>query len=183
MVVYAAPSRQATRAARPFVLVLVGMPGSGKSFFATRLESSSGRAFVRINQDSLGTRGKCEEMARRVLAEGRVAVIDRCNFDVDQRATWIGIAREMRVDCECVVFHYDKDVCISRCAQRRGHETIHPSKAAGVVSVMFGKYRPPTPRSRRDGHVQCVGERFLRLEHVASFNEADRLAQSYLTRG
>ena len=42
----------------------------------------------------------------------------------------INIAKEKGVHCECVVFLTgDKDVCISRCQQRTGHETLHPSKA------------------------------------------------------
>eukprot|EP00571_Detonula_confervacea_P008530 CAMPEP_0172315962 /NCGR_PEP_ID=MMETSP1058-20130122/26807_1 /TAXON_ID=83371 /ORGANISM="Detonula confervacea, Strain CCMP 353" /LENGTH=220 /DNA_ID=CAMNT_0013030171 /DNA_START=43 /DNA_END=705 /DNA_ORIENTATION=+ len=183
-VVYSPLSRQSPqqggeRAFRPFVLVLVGIPGSGKSNFASRLEKSS--MFLRINQDSLGTRRKCEALARRALAEGKVAVIDRCNFDLEQRSTWIAIAREKGVHCECIIFDYDKDVCITRCKQRKGHETLHPSKAPGVVSLLAKKFRPPVSRGRNGGNVQCLGgEAFRRLERVSSFNMADNLAESYL---
>jgi len=40
------------------------------------------------------------------------------------------MARENNVDVHCVVFDTgDRDVYISRCQQRNGHETVHPSKA------------------------------------------------------
>ena len=42
--------RQSAKASSPFVLVLVGLPGSGKSYFASRLETAEPR-FVRVNQD------------------------------------------------------------------------------------------------------------------------------------
>ena len=41
---------QSATASSPFVLVLVGLPGSGKSSFASRLETADPR-FVRVNQD------------------------------------------------------------------------------------------------------------------------------------
>ena len=83
-------------AEQPFVLILVGLPGSGKSHFASRLEEKSAR-FVRINQDVLGDRPACEKLARSVLADGKIAVIDRCNFDVKQKKKWVHIANEKGV--------------------------------------------------------------------------------------
>ena len=68
---------------RPFVLVLVGIPGSGKSHFAERLANAGPERFVRVSQDVLGTRKKCEARARRALAEGKVAVIDRVSAFAD----------------------------------------------------------------------------------------------------
>mmetsp|Transcript_84 Transcript_84/g.182 ORF Transcript_84/g.182 Transcript_84/m.182 type:complete len:216 (-) Transcript_84:165-812(-) len=185
VVVYSSPQRSPGRGGRafqPFVLVLVGIPGSGKSHFASRLENSMPGNFVRINQDSLGTRRKCETLARRTLAEGKVAVIDRCNFDFAQRKTWIDMAEKEKVHCECIVFQFEKDVCIARCQQRRNHETIHPSKAAGVVTFLAKQFYPPVPSVRNNGgHVECSGgERFHRLERVSSFNMADNLVESYL---
>ena len=42
----------------------------------------------------------------------------------------INIANEKGVNAHCIVFLTgDKDICISRCQQRTGHETLHPSKA------------------------------------------------------
>jgi hypothetical protein len=46
--------------------------------------------WVRINQDDVGSRSACETMSRRALLDGRDVVIDRCNFDVAQRAHWVG---------------------------------------------------------------------------------------------
>ncbi|KAL3767513.1 hypothetical protein ACHAWU_000176 [Discostella pseudostelligera] len=168
---------------RPFILLLVGIPGSGKSTFASNLERNW--KFVRINQDKLGNRHACEDLARKVLADGKIAVIDRCNFDVAQRETWMKIASENRVQCECIVFMHHKEDCIRRCQMRRGHETIRPNEAGMVVSKMARLFRPPIPLRdmSRWGYVQCSnGERFRRLEFISSFQQADALADSYLRR-
>lgn len=58
-------------AEQPFVLILVGLLGSGKSHFASRLEEKSAR-FIRINQDVLGDRPACEKLARSVLEDGKL---------------------------------------------------------------------------------------------------------------
>ena len=172
-------------AEQPFVLILVGLPGSGKSHFASRLEEKSAR-FVRINQDVLGDRPACEKLARSVLADGKIAVIDRCNFDVKQRKKWVQIANEKGVQCECIIFNHDKDECIKRCQMRIGHETVRPDDAARVVSAMAKDFRPPAPipKSKSEkGEVQCSGgERFRRLENVSTFKKADGLADKYLGR-
>ena len=126
-----APPRQRASSARdPFVLILVGIPGSGKSHFAEGLVAASAN-FRRINQDRLKTRKKCEAMALKALAEGKVAVIDRCNFNAEQRKTWVDIAKKQNVNVECVVFTAERDECIARCQKRRNHETLHPSKVVG----------------------------------------------------
>lgn len=212
------------RPRRPLVLLLVGIPGSGKSHFASRLEAGSSsnhrrhggspsspphgtgrrttaRLFVRVNQDALGSRRRCEDVARSALAGGGgnndassvAVVIDRCNFDADQRRTWIDMAHEMEADVECVIFDFDRDVCIERCRRRRGHETIRPSEAAMIVSRMAGSFRPPVPLppppsrdydDEEDGSaVRCRGgERFRRLSRVSSFRTSDDLVEYYLGR-
>ena len=127
---------------------------------------------MRINQDVLKTRKKCEALARKTLEARKVAVIDRSNFNVDQRKTWVDMAKENNVRCECIVFETgNKDVYISRCQQRKGHETVHPSKAAAVVAMMSRQFMPPVVRG---------GEKFHRLENVDTFNMADSLSRSYL---
>ena len=101
-------------------------------------------------------------------------VIDRCNFNNQQRQLWIELAHEMKLDCECVIFDYATDACITRCQQRTrtNHETIHhPSDAVKVVSMMAKLFRPPTS-----------GEKYKLLSRVTSFQEADALADRYLAR-
>ena len=74
--------------------LLVGAPGSGKSTLCLELERTTCGPLVRISQDDLGSRKACERLAQRSLKQRRSVIIDRCNFDAQQRSTWLTIARQ-----------------------------------------------------------------------------------------
>ncbi len=82
----------------PFMVLLVGLPGSGKSTFSQSLVASMPNKFCRINQDELKTRPKCEKKLKQVLSVSPTRrlcpIIDRCNFDGKQRSTWYRLAEE-----------------------------------------------------------------------------------------
>ena len=85
---------QKQRPAALHVVVLVGAPGSGKSTLCLELERTTCGPLVRISQDDLGSRKACERLAQRSLKQRRSVIIDRCNFDAQQRSTWLTIARQ-----------------------------------------------------------------------------------------
>ena len=134
------------------MILLVGIPGSGKSTFAKMLTKLQPSKYVRINQDELGNRRECERLCRNALARGKVPIIDRCNFDLSQRRHFLSIAIEARVPVDCVVFCYPADVCVARCLDRQGHETITRSNAAGVVRRMERQFSPPVPNSQQESY-------------------------------
>lgn len=81
----------------PILLLLVGLPGSGKSTFARRLPSS---AWLVVNQDTIhdghpGSRKQCLTAAREGLREGRHVCIDRTNMTVEQRGDFLLLASEV----------------------------------------------------------------------------------------
>ncbi|MGK3755740.1 MAG: putative kinase [Bacillariaceae sp.] len=108
----------------PFMVICVGLPGSGKSTFSRSLIKSNPNKFGRINQDELKTRQKCERKVKKMLSPSTSSssattttttlddsssqsqsiqqqqqrqlcpIIDRCNFDMTQRSTWYRLAEE-----------------------------------------------------------------------------------------
>ncbi|KAL7468296.1 hypothetical protein ACHAXS_008517, partial [Conticribra weissflogii] len=175
---------------KPFVLVLVGLPGSGKSTFSIKLENAMPWKYTRVNQDKLGNRKACEQLTRDVLSMGKVAVIDRSNFDAQQRQNWSGIAKEAGVPCDCVVFSFQKDVCVRRCEQRRNHETVKAHMAREVVNRMASQFRPPVPLEKKgifnNGKhhyiVKCKGgEEYRSVQYVSSITEVDELVMRFTT--
>jgi len=151
-----------------FILLLVGIPGSGKSTFANKLESGNSSKFVSINQDKLKTRKKCLNVCLRALQEGKVPVIDRCNFDQDQRQYFLDIALNANIPVDCIVFDYTKEECLRRCIERIGHPNINKQNARGVISLMTKNFEVP-----------LHNETYRNLTTVTSYEEADNVALKY----
>ena len=93
-----------------YIIILCGIPGSGKSEFAEKLCRLNPLKFARVSQDVLGSRKKCENACRQSLRDGRIPIIDRCNFDSSQRIHFLSIAAEHKVAVDCIVFQYSRQV-------------------------------------------------------------------------
>jgi predicted kinase len=136
---------------KPFVLLLAGLPGSGKSTLSEQLMNATSK-YVHVNQDTLGSRPKCITAVRTAVLAGKVPIIDRCNFNAKQRRYFIDLAKELggcAVHC-VVLVHVDRAQCLHRCQQRRGHPTLPPSEAAKVIGFVKKDWRLPTEKEGID---------------------------------
>jgi len=157
----------------PSMIILIGIPASGKSTFASMLDKSSGKVFARINQDELKTRAKCERACREALANGLSPVIDRCNFSPDQREHFLAIARESNVPCDCVIFKYPLEDCILRAEERSYHETLSRENARGVCMHMHKQLVLPSEETDLEFYRQ--------IHTVTSFRESNAIFAKYLS--
>lgn len=130
----------------PFILLLAGLPGSGKSTFSKKLEELLPNQFVHINQDNLGNRHRCLSAATSALQAGKSPVIDRCNQDRTQRSHWIELARSFNCPIDCIVLDVPPHICLARCQRRRNHPTIAPDMANAVVSRVAREFVWPTKK-------------------------------------
>ena len=133
-----------TRPVAVRMVVLVGFPGSGKSFVA---ELFRRRGWVIVNQDELGDRRKCEHAAHRALNSGRSVLIDRTNIDDLQRSHWLKIASACRVPTAAtaaVFLDVDIDTCKARVLSRLGHPTLKAEQSSmSVVDRFVSALKPP----------------------------------------
>ncbi|KAI8442524.1 hypothetical protein MSG28_006001, partial [Choristoneura fumiferana] len=83
------------------ILVLVGYPGSGKSFIAKQIETKSQHKYVAVCRDVLGSWQKCAAEAKKLLQQGKSVIVDSTNPDVESRGRWTSLAKEMNVECRC----------------------------------------------------------------------------------
>ncbi|GMH97036.1 hypothetical protein TrST_g5962 [Triparma strigata] len=120
------------------IVILIGIPGSGKSTFASSLPPS---AFVTVNQDVLKTRLKCEKLCRStLLSTSKIPVIDRTNITFDQRNHWYKIAHEFSAHCFLINFEVDVQTCRERCYARKDHPTLNTASAINTVTgIMNGQ--------------------------------------------
>ncbi|EGG06316.1 uncharacterized protein MELLADRAFT_106856 [Melampsora larici-populina 98AG31] len=142
------------------MLILCGLVGSGKSTFANAVVSFDS-SYVRISQDVLGTRQECERITRRSLREGLSVIIDRQNFDLQQRSKWIQIGLEYRreshrfVTIDLIEFNTPVLECSNRLNVRTDHETLkNVNEAQGILRLGIKNWVPPHPSEGYERHLQ-----------------------------
>ncbi|MEW5300925.1 MAG: hypothetical protein WDW36_003816 [Sanguina aurantia] len=138
------------------MLLLVGPPGSGKSTLSASLVQRSSLSWAVVNQDTIkggspGTRKQCLSAARRALSSGDCCVIDRCNFDPDQRGDFLQLAASMHVPVHAVLLNLPVEVCVQRAVGRINHPSkVHGPMAVGIVRNVFNQIRAAGPPSAQE---------------------------------
>lgn len=119
--------------------ILVGPPGSGKTTMAKNMISD-----LRISQDDMGKEGHMRYFLQ-AIADGDDIVIDRLNFNKEQRQKYLAPAKANGYVIRIVVLHVDSKTCMSRMLMRQGHPTIQDEKAArSALHTFHSKYERPT---------------------------------------
>ena len=165
--------RAGRRKSAPRTVVLVGLPGSGKSTFAAALARHGGDrapgAWAVASQDDLGRRA-CVQLVGRSAGRRRL-VLDRCNVSAAERREWVrGLMHAPQPnDVACVYFEADVDACIARVAAHEDHPTIPRGHGEGIVRSFASRLEPPT-----------VDEGlYARVEVVRSREDADALLRRW----
>lgn len=90
------------------MIIMIGMPGSGKSYITTKIKSyittkiDYNYQIQIINQDLLKTKSKCLKITDSLLASGESLIIDRTNPSIDQRKIFIDQAKKYAYQITCI---------------------------------------------------------------------------------
>ncbi|WVO13781.1 hypothetical protein L204_101403 [Cryptococcus depauperatus] len=173
------------------LLILAGLPGSGKTTFSealirlsplTALENTSSdnacatkhnlatnkRLWIRASQDEAARkrRQEVEAKVRWGLSMGFNVVVDRMGFDRPQRSHFVAIANEFNprpLTC-CLVFTVTQQTLTRRLLIRKSHPTIQDGEQAIRVLHQTRKvWQPPT----------VDGEGFDRIHLLQEWQQPD----------
>jgi predicted kinase len=146
----------------PRMLIVMGLPGSGKSTLANKLVAAG---WTRVNQDEMGNRKKVEASAKTALAKGQNVIIDRCNFDFEQRSHFLDLAHKAGTrDVRCLWLDTPAEVCKQRVSVRKNHPTIPEGDAGIQIIDRFGSLLVPP----------MLGEGFCQIVRASTEEEVDQ---------
>ncbi|KAG9663897.1 hypothetical protein KCU64_g1038, partial [Aureobasidium melanogenum] len=128
----------------PSLIVCCGIPGSGKSTFASQLVT---RGYTIISQDELGSKTACLNALSNALKSGQKIVVDRCNPYIEDREQWLAHAFHPK-DALCVQFDIAPELCVRRADARTNHPTIAPGRARRIVHSFVKTFVPPTKKEK-----------------------------------
>lgn len=145
------------------LFMLVGLPGSGKSWFSNALLARDPSGWTRISQDDTGSRSACETEIGR--SQSRRVLLDRCNTAATDRKEWLALASNWVTAPVCIWFDYERELCTSRAQMRAGHPTLPPgSRVRNAIDQMHKLFVRPT-----------MGEGFKAVIRIRSFAAAQEL--------
>lgn len=128
--------------ANPNLIILVGLPGSGKSWFSSALEKRSNATVDIVSQDESGSRASCENAVSR-RRPGTMLVLDRCNASRDERREWLALA-DVGENALAVYFDVDSSICTQRIDRRIHHPTLRAGRSDNAMHQMKSRMSKPT---------------------------------------
>lgn len=155
------------------MLVLCGLPGSGKTTFAKRIIQSltlrSRHCWETFNQDAIGNRRTVLRYVQHALQHSKNVIIDRCNVDARQRGYWVQLALKFGLGTiVCVVLPTSIQISTQR-AYERGDDGLHDANTnwARVCAKMAAEFERP-----------MLDEGFTNIYHCRDENDRTLLIES-----
>lgn len=79
-----------------------------------------------------------------LILQGKNVIVDRCNFDKDQRKTWINIAHHYRLSIDAIILDTPFEICEKRILNREDHPTqVHGSQGLNILETFKQMYKLP----------------------------------------
>lgn len=132
---------------QPELVILVGLPGSGKSTMAHEQYPK----YEYINQDTLGSREVVNMFFNRAINEKMNIVLDRCNINKSQRRPFIRAAKNAGYKVRCNILTVSKDICIERVINRKDHQTIKNLTVEKVKDIVYNFAKSYEEPSNEEG--------------------------------
>ncbi|KAH8278843.1 hypothetical protein KR018_010298 [Drosophila ironensis] len=123
------------------LVLMVGLPGSGKSHFCATFFQK--RGYKIVNADTLGSTQACVSACKRFLDAGSSCVVDNTNVDVSSRKKFVDLAAQLKVPCRCLVMNISLAQARHNIAFRQLTDAVHSKVNDMVFNMMKKKYKEP----------------------------------------
>ncbi|XP_055377609.1 uncharacterized protein F21D5.5 isoform X2 [Condylostylus longicornis] len=156
------------------IIIMVGLPGSGKSTFSNEYLEPAG--YKIINADILGNVQKCLYECEESIKLKKSCAIDNTNIDLESRKKFINLARKYDVDCRCFImntsFAHIKHNLVFRVLTDKDHSKINEM----ILNAMKKKFVEP---SLTEGFKEIVKVNIV--DGIIKDPEQQNLYNMYLT--
>jgi len=161
----------------PNIIVLVGLPGSGKSTFAKHLIDSCPHNIKYLNQDEIGRGSFNKSLLQSISKIGdadklhRIIVVDKCNTNLEERKTIIEYAHKYggnNPKIWCVWFDISLSDILMRVKTRTDHPTLSAEKTPEVIKEKNESFQIPV-----------LKEGFGKVKHLCDEDDVNELLVSW----
>ena len=122
---------------KPNAIILIGMPGSGKSTFSKHLVKYVPNT-IHLNQDILGRQGLLSSV-HKFCKSNNMVIIDRCNPKNKDRLEWSSFFKK---PIWCVHFDFVLEDCCQRVENRKDHPNLKGKGGINIVKSIHKNMEP-----------------------------------------
>ena len=155
---------------KPHVIMLVGLPCSGKSTLSEHLQKQIPENIIRLNQDEMG-RGqyykKLISTSEKISkSNSKFMLIDKCNTTTEERKFIIDLSKKYKLKSLCLWLDISIDELMLRAKQRKDHPVLSAGKTADVIKEKNKKLEIPD-----------IKEGFTEIIHIRDEAELNMLLE------
>ncbi len=121
----------------PKLMMLIGLPGSGKSTFSKHMESYVS-GVIRVSQDDIGKKA-CWDLMSSNAQSDTLVIVDRCNNKKADRKDFQGYLKQGQRSW-ALIFETEKEECIYRAQHRPDHPTLKASGAEKIIGDLAADF-------------------------------------------
>jgi len=123
-------------------IMLVGLPGSGKTTFCD-LFMTCGLNVNVVTQDVMG-RKLCEKSILKFIKESDITILDRTNTTKKDRKEWIELTLLSPRNCLCIYLNTPKFICVNRAKNRKDHPAIKQGGGERIINDLYDNFEEPS---------------------------------------